>query len=309
MSQRKAKEYRQAMEQYRGVVEDVDDLKRRIGAMEVRHRREDQLEEISRRQARREAEKREANRAEYREHMRKINAEKRRRKVARRRIAFLACMAILALALVCALVTACSARGNGPAEEREINSAATVSPPVTLVSAEPDMWDGEGEDPLEAEKIEEALLASGYFSIAVPMCYEYQDYMRTYCAAYKCPYPLALAVAEVESHFNMEAVGTAGEVGIMQLNPGPGGSYHAEIQAATGLDPTTTSGNIAGGCYKLGLYLAKYGNVEKAAMAYNMGEGGARSAWDSGITSTDYSKAVKEAMETWECTVNAWGGV
>ena len=57
------------------------------------------------------------------------------------------------------------------------------------------------------------------------------------------------------------------------------------------------------------LYLAKYGSVEKAAMAYNMGEGGARSAWDSGITSTDYSKAVKEAMETWECTVNAWGGV
>ena len=44
-------------------------------------------------------------------------------------------------------------------------------------------------------------------------------------------------------------------------------------------------------------------------MAYNMGEGGARSAWDSGITSTDYSKEVKEAMETWECTVNAWGGV
>ena len=164
MSQRKAKEYRQAMEQYRGVVEDVDDLKRRIEAMEARHRREDQLEEISRRQARREAEKREANRAEYREHMRKINAEKRRRKIARRRIAFLACMAILALALVCALVTACSARGSGPAEEREINSTATISPPVTLVTAEPDMWDGEGEDPLEAEKIEEALLASGYFS-------------------------------------------------------------------------------------------------------------------------------------------------
>ena len=125
MSQRKAKEYRQAMEQYRGVVEDVDDLKRRIGAMEARHRREDQLE-ISRRQARREAEKREANRAEYREHMRKINAEKRRRKIARQRIAFLACMAILALALVCALVTACSARGNGPAEEREINSAEEI---------------------------------------------------------------------------------------------------------------------------------------------------------------------------------------
>ena len=41
MSQRKAKEYRQAMEQYRGVVVDVDDLKRRIGAMGARPRRED----------------------------------------------------------------------------------------------------------------------------------------------------------------------------------------------------------------------------------------------------------------------------
>ena len=304
-----AKEYRRAMEQYRGVVEDVDDLKRRIGAMEARHRREDQLEEISRRQARREAEKREANRAEYREHMRKINAEKRRRKIARRRIAFLACMAILALALVCALVTACSARGSGPAEEREINGAATVSPPVTLVSAEPDMWDGEGEDPLEAEKIEEALLASGYFSIAVPMCYEYQDYMRTYCAAYECPYPLALAVAEIESHFNMEAVGAAGEVGIMQLNPGPDGAYHAELEAATGLDPTTPSGNIAAGCYLLGKYMQEYGDANKAAMAYNMGVSGAENAWAEGIASTDYSAAVVEAMERWEVTVNAWNGI
>lgn len=165
------------------------------------------------------------------------------------------------------------------------------------------------EDPQETEKIEEALLAQGYFSLAVPMPYEWQDYMRTYCEEYGCPYPLALAVAQTESNFDMDAVGASGEVGIMQLNPGPGSSYHAEIQAATGLDPTTASGNIAGGCYKLGLYLAKYGSVEKAAMAYNMGEGGARSAWDSGITSTDYSKAVKEAMETWECTVNAWGGV
>lgn len=302
MSQRKAKEYRQAMEQYRGVVEDVDDLKRRIGAMEARHRREDQLE-ISRRQARREAEKREANRAEYREHMRKINAEKRRRKIARQRIAFLACMAILALALVCALVTACSARGNGPAEEREINSAATVSPPVTLVSAEPDMWDGEGEDPLEAEKIEEALLASGYFSIAVPMCYEYQDYMRTYCAAYKCPYPLALAVAEVESHFDMDAVGAVGEVGIMQLNPGPENTYWINLEAETGEDPTTPAGNIICGAYLLGTHMANYGEPEKALMAYNMGPGGAAQAWAAGITSTEYSAKVMEAMDRWEAVL------
>ena len=49
MSQRKAKEYRRAMEQYHGVVEDVDDLKHRIGAMEARHRREDLAAEAAKR--------------------------------------------------------------------------------------------------------------------------------------------------------------------------------------------------------------------------------------------------------------------
>lgn len=215
---------------------------------------------------------------------RTARAAERERK-ARRRNKVLAFIALALFVAVCVVMVA-KAYSEEPAAEEEYM-----------------------EDPQEAEKIEEALLAQGYFSLAVPMPYEWQDYMRTYCEEYGCPYPLALAVAQTESNFDMDAVGASGEVGIMQLNPGPGSSYHAEIQAATGLDPTTASGNIAGGCYKLGLYLAKYGSVEKAAMAYNMGEGGARNAWDSGITSTDYSKAVKEAMETWECTVNAWGGV
>ena len=129
------------------------------------------------------------------------------------------------------------------------------------------------------------------------MPYEWQDYMRTYCEEYGCPYSLALAVAQTESNFDMDAVGASGEVGIMQLNPGPGGSYHAEIQAATGLDPTTASGNIAGGCYKLGLYLAKYGSVEKAAMAYNMGDSGMKSAWSKGQHSSKYSRAVIETAQ------------
>ena len=239
---------------------------------------------------------------------RTARAAERERK-ARRRNKVLAFIALALFVAVCVVMVA-KAYSEEPAAEPAAPEAsaapAAILPAELLFTAAEEEY---MEDPQEAEKIEEALLAQGYFSLAVPMPYEWQDYMRTYCEEYGCPYPLALAVAQTESNFDMDAVGASGEVGIMQLNPGPGGSYHAEIQAATGLDPTTTSGNIAGGCYKLGLYLAKYGNVEKAAMAYNTGEGGARSAWDSGITSTDYSKAVKEAMETWECTVNAWGGV
>ena len=253
-----------------------------------------------------------AAQAEAAKERRTAHAAERERK-ARRRNKVLAFIALALFVAVCVVMVAKAYSEEPAAEPAAPEASAAPAAPAAILPTELLFTAAEEEeymeDPQEAEKIEEALLAQGYFSLAVPMPYEWQDYMRTYCEEYGCPYPLALAVEQTESNFDMDAVGASGEVGIMQLNPGPGGSYHAEIQAATGLDPTTASGNIAGGCYKLGLYLAKYGNVEKAAMAYNMGEGGARSAWDSGITSTDYSKAVMEAMETWECTVNAWGGV
>jgi soluble lytic murein transglycosylase-like protein len=107
----------------------------------------------------------------------------------------------------------------------------------------------------------------------------------------------------------MDAVGAIGEVGIMQLNPGPGGSYHAELEEATGADPTTPAGNIVCGVYMLGKYMDKYGDPAKVVMAYNMGEGGAKRAWAAGVTSTTYTTDILAAMEGGECTVNAWGGI
>lgn len=255
---------------------------------------------------------REARRKTQEQRQQRREAEATRRKNARTlaMLAVLVALAVVLLELIGCRVSAAE-RDKQAAAAPSASAAPTVTvcdPVAVLDFLAATTVPEEGEDPMEAEKIEEALLAQGYFSLAVPMPFEYQDYMRTYCAAYGCPYPLALAVAEVESHFDMDAVGAAGEVGIMQLNPGPGGSYHAEIQAATDLDPTTPSGNIAGGCYKLGQYMAEFQDAGKAAMAYNMGRSGAMEAWAAGITSTDYSDAVLAAMEDWECTVNAWNG-
>ena len=276
MSQRKAKEYRRAMEQYQGVAADVDDLKRRIGAMEVRHRREDQMAEAARRRARaaaREQQEQERVRAqeqaeaERREASRRRN-ERRRRIVRRRRITALACMAALVLAVVWAVAMACAAVG---ADEPEtiLPDPVAVTPITTPAAVL-------GEDPLEAEKIEAALLEQGYFSEEIPLSYDLQDVMRTACAEYGCPYTLALAVAEVESHFDMDAVGAVGEVGIMQLNPGPQNTYWINLEAETGEDPTTPAGNIICGAYLLGTHMANYGEPEKALMAYNMGPAGTR---------------------------------
>ena len=298
MSQRKAKEYRRAMEQYHGVVEDVDDLKHRIGAMEARHRREDLAAEAAKRReaarmwAKLQAEGAAAERAaeEQKKAERRRRNERRRRELARRRIT-VACAAVLLLAIVWAIATACTAQENEPEKE------ATAVDPVVFVT--PTI----GEDPMEAEKIEEALLAQGYLSDDVPLSYDLQDIMRTACEEYGCPYPLALAVAEVESHFDMDAVGSAGEVGIMQLNPGPENTYWINLEAETNQDPTTPAGNIVCGVYLLGAHLVNYGDTEKAVMAYNMGNAGAERAWENGVTSTEHSEKVMEAMARWEAVV------
>ena len=230
--------------------------------------------------------------AERREASRRRN-ERRRRIVRRRRITALACMAALVLAVVWAVAMACAAAG---AEETAMPTPVALAPVSTMTPEA-------GEDPLEAEKIEAALLEQGYFSDAIPLPYDLQDTMRTACAEYGCPYPLALAVAEVESHFDMDAVGAVGEVGIMQLNPGPENTYWINLEAETGEDPTTPAGNIICGAYLLGTHMANYGEPEKALMAYNMGPGGAAQAWAAGITSTEYSAKVMEAMDRWEAVL------
>ena len=162
------------------------------------------------------------------------------------------------------------------------------------------------------DAIVEILLAQGYLSDAVPLPYEYQDYMRFFSAVYGCPYPVALAAADCETGgtFDMDLVGRVGEVGIFQLNPGPNGRYHADLEENTGMDPNTPMGNIAGGCYLLGKYMDAYnGDTNKAAMAYNMGPSGAAKAWEAGITSTEYSRKFTENVEKWEALVNAWRGI
>ena len=223
-------------------------------------------------------------------------------------------LAIVALILAAMAMDASrEAREAAKAERAAVIFTVEQEPTATLLVG--DAWEfaalyRAAADPAEKQRIGEALEAQGYFSAAVPLSWEYQDYMRTYCHLYGCPYPMALAVADWETRgqFNMDAIGPAGEVGIMQLNPGPDGSYHAELEDATGLDPTTPEGNIAGGCYKLGKYMAEYGDAAMVAMAYNRGQAGARAAWEAGITSNSYTDAVLEAMERWECAVNAWAG-
>lgn len=133
----------------------------------------------------------------------------------------------------------------------------------------------------------------------IPLSEELQEAFYTYCEKYGCPLAFALATAEVESAFRMDVVGSSGERKIMQLIPGPGGTYYEELERQTGMDPNTDEGNIACGCFLLGKYLGRYGDMSKASMAYNMGTGRAIELWQQGITRSEYSEKVQNAYRKW----------
>ena len=84
---------------------------------------------------------------------------------------------------------------------------------------------------------------------------------------------------------------------------GPENTYWINLQAETNQDPTTPAGTIVCGVYLLGTHLINYEDTEKALMAYNMGPAGALQAWEDGITSTEYTEKVMEAMDRWEAAL------
>lgn len=126
------------------------------------------------------------------------------------------------------------------------------------------------------------------------LAYDLQEIMQDCCEVYGVPYALALAIAEVETHFDPDAVSPTHDYGLMQIN-----QVNHEWLQGLGMDPLTHAGNIEAGLYIIGGYLDTYGDTEMALMAYNNGPGGARKLWDAGIYQTDYTRKVMTALEYW----------
>ena len=77
------------------------------------------------------------------------------------------------------------------------------------------------------------------------------------------PPSIALAVAQKESGFNQAAVGSSGEIGVMQLMPA--------TAAGLGVDPSDLTQNVTGGVSLLASLYQQYGNWTQALEAYNAG--------------------------------------
>lgn len=140
------------------------------------------------------------------------------------------------------------------------------------------------------------------FLFDVPLSDSLQRYLYEICADENVPVTLAYAMIEHESRFNPEAVSSTDDCGLMQINVVNHEWLEEDYRCADMLDPYQ---NVFCGVKIIGSYLERYkGDLQKALMAYNMGDYGARKAWENGVTETSYTKAILSLMGEYEEVLN-----
>ena len=133
----------------------------------------------------------------------------------------------------------------------------------------------------------------------IPLSKELQEYTYSMCEYYLIPehYELVLAIMWQESHFKSDLVSSTNDYGIMQINK----CNHEWLSEQLGINNyVDAKQNIEAGTYLISKLLIKYEDENKALMAYNMGEAGARSVWSAGNYTSSYSRDVvakREAIE------------
>lgn len=235
--------------------------------------------------------------AAARQYIRKSRQRRRAQKLLRLRIA-VALIALTIMFFVGFLIGCGAERAKSP--QASIPSAAATETAARVdVTATEELHFDEVTDPdftgypeishAPAPRYRDDIVSDGRL-----LSYELQEFMQDCCEEYGVPYALALAIAEVETHFDPDAVSRTGDYGLMQIN-----ECNHEWLLEKGFDVMTYEGNIEAGIYIISDHLANYGDVELALMAYNCGASGARKLWAAGQYQTDYSRKVMAAFEYW----------
>ena len=181
----------------------------------------------------------------------------------------------------------------------ELNSASDSS---VTESAEEEDPTGPVEATPEEEQAETAVAPSEaitedesveYFD--VPLSESLQSYIYELAEDYDIPAALIIAVIDQESQFDSDCISATNDYGLMQINEINFGWLQDHFGSIDFLDPFQ---NVEAGTYMLSELYHKYPeSIHLALMAYNMGEGGARQQWESGVYSSDYSRSVAELYE------------
>lgn len=142
------------------------------------------------------------------------------------------------------------------------------------------------------------------FLFDVPLSDSLQRYIYEICADENVPVTLVMAMIEHESGFDPEAVSPTDDCGLMQINAVNHEWLKEEYRCADMMNPYQ---NVFCGISIISSYIDKYGELDKALMAYNMGNYGAQKAWKNGVTSIAYSEEILSLMKEYEEVSNATG--
>lgn len=142
------------------------------------------------------------------------------------------------------------------------------------------------------------------FLFDVPLSDSLQRYIYEICADENVPVTLVMAMIEHESGFDPEAVSPTDDYGLMQITAVNHEWLKEEYRCADMMNPYQ---NVFCGISIISSYIDKYGELDKALMAYNMGNYGAQKAWKNGVTSIAYSEEILSLMKEYEEVSNATG--
>lgn len=139
---------------------------------------------------------------------------------------------------------------------------------------------------------------SDIFYFDVPLSHSLQRFIYEVCADENVPVTLIYAMIEHESQFDPEIISKTDDYGLMQINAVNHTWLNEEYRCADMLDPYQ---NVFCGVKIIGAYVNRYdGDLTKALMAYNMGDYGARKAWENGVDKISYSTTILGLMENYE---------
>ncbi len=191
---------------------------------------------------------------------RRRTREQRRQK-ARERMIFLT--GVVLFLLVAILATTIYAETREPEDAPE---QITEAMPAAVLS----IPEEEIQEDYENEKIEAALVETGYFRNDIPLDFDTQACLRAACEESGVSFELALAVIRKETNYRNVNGDNGNSVGYMQVQP----RWHEERMNRLGVtDLSEPLGNFRVGCDYLADLLDKY-SMEEALTAYNSGKPG-----------------------------------
>lgn len=142
----------------------------------------------------------------------------------------------------------------------------------------------------------------GFVSLDVPLDKDIQEFVYCLSYGYNIDWTLTMAIIQHESGFNANAISDTNDYGLMQINE----INHQWLSETLGVtDFLDAKQNVRSGLFILRKLFEKYGNdTHKVLMAYGLGETGANTFWEQGISSTVFSEEIVYIQSEFQDEIN-----